>query len=113
MQEIENCPNYCGLRNASEEDLQNLDREYLDCSHHWDDNTPTETLLDGTCAIGINEYMTEGKVAEVYTHVKKTYQNTGIILLISDNHQEYGNDDGEVILGHDGYGADVIAIVEL
>ena len=113
MQEIENCTCYCGLRNASEEDLQNIEREYLDCSHNWDDNTPTDEILSGTCAIGVNDYMTEEKITEIYNFVKKVYQNTGTILLISDKRQEYGNDDGEVILGHDGYGADVLAIVEL
>lgn len=114
MEEIESGNyNYYGLRNANENDIANLDRGYLDCSADFVDNNPTGELLNGTCAIGVHEYMSEGKLRAAYNVAKNVYNNTNIILLIGDERQEYGEDDGEVILGYNGCGADVIAIVEL
>lgn len=116
MEALENTNEYCGLRGASESDMENLDRGYLECSYNWEDNTCTDELLDGTCAVGVNEYLSEKEVENRYNRVKAVYatcNGTNTVLLISDTHQEYGNDENEVILGHNGYGADVIAIVEL
>ena len=116
MEAIENANAYCGLRGASESDMENLDRGYLECSYNWEDNTCTEEQLEGTCAVGVNEYLSEKEVENRYNRVKAMYatcNGTNTVLLISDTQQEYGNDENEVILGHNGYGADVIAIVEL
>lgn len=107
--------NYYGVRGASESDMENLERGYLDCSYDWYDNTCTDEQLNGTCALGVNEYMSENRIAEICERAYKEYakcKGTNTILLIADNAQEYGNDDGEVILGN-GFGADVIAIIEL
>ena len=45
----------------------------------------------------------------------KTVYNFGAdtVLLLGSSQMDYGEDDNEVILGDNGYGADVIAIVEI
>lgn len=111
----ENKYNYYGIRGASESDMENLERGYLDCSYDWCDNESTGEQLNGTCALDINEYMSENKIANICERAYKMYakcNGTNTILLIADNTQEYGNDDGEIILGN-GFGADVIAIIEM
>lgn len=108
--------NYYGIRGASESDMENLDRGYLDCSYDWDDNESTGEQLGGTCALGINEYTSEEKAEKICKRALNMYakcNRTNTVLLIADNGQEYGNDDGEVILGSNGFGADVIAIIEI
>lgn len=105
--------NYYGIRNVTENDLTNFERGYLDCSADFVDGEPTGEILPGTCAIGVCEYMSDEEITEICEFVKRFYPNTGIIVLVADSREEYGNDDGEVILGHDGYGADVISTIEL
>lgn len=116
METIENTYRHCGLRGASNADLENLERGYLDCSYDWVDNSCTGEQLNGTCAIGVNEWLSEAEVAERYNRAMEMYAatfGTNAVLLIADDTQEYGEDENEVILGSNGYGADVIAIVEL
>lgn len=44
----------------------------------------------------------------------KNHHGTNVVLLISDTTEDYeGADENEVILGHGGYGADVIAVVNI
>lgn len=108
--------NYYGIRGASESDMGNLDRGYLDCSYDWNDNESTGEQLGGTCALEINEYTSEEKAEKIYKRALNMYakcNGTNVVLLIADNGQEYGNDDGEVILGSNGFGADVIAIINI
>ena len=108
--------NYYGIRGASESDMVNLGRGYLDCSYDWNDNESTGEQLGGTCALGINEYTSEEKAAKICKRALNMYakrNGTNTVLLIADNGQEYGNDDGEVILGSNGFGADVIAIINI
>ncbi len=107
--------NRYGLRGASENDMDNLDRGYLDCSYNWEDNESTGEQLNGTCALGISEYDSETDLTAAYERALNMYakcNGTNTVLLIADNTYEYGNDDGEVILGTNGFGADVIAIVK-
>ena len=111
---------YFGLRGASEHDLEIEDRGYLDCSLDlWDKrdcNYDEEAeLLSGTSAINVNEYLDE---EEVMTKYKKAlgyatnYHGNTKVYLLNDKHAEYGDDEEEVVLGHDGYGADIVAVVE-
>lgn len=105
-----------GLRGASESDMDNLDRGYLDCSYDWADNESTGEQLDGTCALGITEYDSDDMLTKKYERALNMYakcNGTETVLLIADNTYEYGNDDGEIILGSNGFGADVIAIVKI
>lgn len=108
--------NYYGLRGASENDINNISRGYLDCSYDWVDNEITDEQLNGTCAIGVNEYLSEDELENRYNRAKDNYaacNGTTTVLLIADDHQEYGNDEDEVILGSDGYGAYVVAVIDL
>lgn len=107
--------NYYGIRAASQNDMKRIEdgKNYLECSHNWIDNEITDELLNGTCAIGIYDSDTAKQIAKAIERTKIYPHETGVILLIADKNMEYGEDDGEVILGNDGYGADVIGIIEL
>ncbi|MBQ8296855.1 MAG: hypothetical protein IJX77_03630 [Ruminococcus sp.] len=106
--------NYYGLRGAHESDLEKLERGYLDCSYWWERDEPTDESLSGTCALGVNEYISDEEIFRRYTDARDFYgRETQTVLLIADKNQEYGADENEVILGSNGYGADVIAIVKL
>lgn len=114
MEELESGNyNYYGLRGAHDSDLEKLDRGYLDRSYWWERDTPTDELLDGTCALGVSDSLTEEQVEERYTTARDIYAESGVVLLIADSRQEYGADADEVILGSNGYGADVVAVVRL
>ena len=100
--------NYYGLRKLTEHDMEVMERGYLDCSFDWIDGEQTEETLKGTCAIAV----TEDCNLESRLNQMKFYSGNAIAL-IADNTSEYGNDENEIILGSNGYGADVIAIVEI
>lgn len=102
-----------GFRNANDHDVELLERGYLDCSFDWSDGEMSEEKLNGTCAVGISIYLSEDEIMKRYNQTVKGYGKNNLILLVADNHCEYGNDENEVILGHDGYGADIVAIVKL
>lgn len=106
---------YFGLRQATAHDMELIEqgRDYLDCSYNWIDNVQTDELLGGTCGIGVNEYMDSETLRDRYSLVDSYWHEGGAVLLISDSSCEYGEDENEVILGHNGFGADVIAIVDI
>lgn len=105
--------NYFALRNATEHDLKILEsgRDYLDSSHNWIDNVDTEEELGGSCGICITEYMKESEILNRFNRCLNIYEGN-TILLIADNLQEYGEDEDEVILGSNGYGANVLGYVK-
>ncbi len=74
-------------------------------------------LLNGTSGIGINSYMDKSEILKRFEMAKgyaKNHHGTNVVLLISDTTEDYeGADENEVILGHGGYGADVIAVVNI
>ena len=121
--EIENgAYNYYGMRGASAHDLEVMERGYLDCSQdNWDARDcewhDDAEMLDGTSCIGIPETCpTAENVKRAYDEAAgyaTNHHETGIVLLIADKSMEYGADDGEYVLGSNGCGADVVAIVEL
>lgn len=106
---------YYGLRAATHHDLDNIERGYLDCSFDWVDGEKTDHQLDGTCAIGICDSLSESEIMRRYKRLSmyNAAHGTGTTLLVADGGCEYGEDEDEVILGSNGYGADVVAIVEL
>lgn len=115
--------NYYGLRGATEHDIEivNSGRDYLDCSYDLScrrdcDYDETAEQLNGTCAIEVDAFwMNDDALAERYNEAKGYANNhhcTDIVYLIADKNGESGEDENEIILGN-GYGADVIAIVEL
>lgn len=106
--------NYYGLRNATGHDLELIKsgREYLDCSFDFIDGTKTENQLNGTCAIGIDEFMSERDIIKSYEHTRAYYSGKTIIL-VGDRYAARGEDDCEIIIGGNGYGANVIAFVNL
>lgn len=106
--------NYYGFRNATEHDLEILDsgRTYLDASHEWIDNEDTEENLGGSCALHISDEMSPYKIKQRYDQCLNTYYGN-TILFIADNNSEWGNDENEIILGSNGYGADVLGFVKL
>ena len=105
--------NYYGLRGAYKDDMNNLNRGYLDCSSVWEDGDYLDEKLNGTCAVGVNEYLSKNELYQRYDMALSMYSRTGDVLLIADNNEDYGVDENEVILGNNGYGADVVAIVRL
>lgn len=121
MEMIENTNGYCGLRGASEHDIEIVGRGYLDCSYDLFDRRDCDfdedcEQLKGTCGIGVTPYMGEDEILEMYENAKGyavNHHGTDVVYLISDSSCEYGEDESEVILGHNGYGADVLAEVRL
>lgn len=103
---------YYGLRGAYVDDLNLLSRGYLDVSYEWVDGEASDEQLGGTCALGVSEWLSDVEILRRYRRVSM-YGDSGVVLLIADSAQEYGVDENEVILGHGGYGADVVAIVKL
>ena len=113
---------YFAFRGASEHDIEVADRGYLDRSLDlWDSRgisyDDEAELLNGTCGIGINSYMDKSEILKRFEMAKgyaKNHHGTNVVLLISDTTEDYeGADENEVILGHGGYGADVIAVVNI
>lgn len=115
MAELESCNyNYYGLRGAYQSDMDAANANgYLNASYVWEDGEQTDEQLNGTCALGVNDCMSESAIMERYERALAKYSEIGTVLLIADKNQEYGNDEDEVILGSNGYGADVVAIVRL
>lgn len=115
MAELESCNyNYYGLRGAYQSDMDAVNANgYLNASYVWEDGEQTDERLNGTCALGVNDCMSERAIMERYERALAMYSEIGTVLLIADKNQEYGNDEDEVILGSNGYGADVVAIVRL
>lgn len=114
--------NYYALRGASEHDLEIADRGYLDCSYDLCNRRDCDydedaEVLNGTCGIAIDDFMSLEALAERYEMAKGYSKNhhctEGAVYLIADKNCESGEDENEVILGSNGYGADVIAIVAL
>jgi len=115
MNELENGKyNYYAFRNITEHDTEVIEsgREYLDCSHNWIDNEDTGEELNGTCGIGVIEWFENEEIMSRYEQCRNNYIGN-VIVLIADNSSEYGEDENEVILGSNGYGANVIGYVEL
>lgn len=115
MAELESCNyNYYGLRGAYQSDIDAANTNgYLNTSYVWEDGEQTDEQLGGTCALEVNEYLTAQQIMDRYERALAMYSEIGTVLLIADKNQEYGNDENEVILGSNGYGADVVAIVRL
>lgn len=68
--------------------------------------------LNGTSAIGVNEYMTEDQIMEMYEKALN-YSDCGKVILINGSDEEQGNDAGEVVLSYKGDGARFLGYVEL
>lgn len=106
---------YYGLRGATNHDVDNIERGYLDCSYNWIDGEKTDDQLNGTCALSVGDFLSEKEIMKRYNRLAMytAQHGTDTILLIADVNCEYGEDEDEVILGSNGCGADVIAIVEI
>lgn len=124
MNELENGGyNYYGLRGASEHDKEILDsgRDYLDCSLDlWGerdcDFEDDVDCLNGTSAISVNDYMSLDELKERYNKAlgyATNHHGTQTVYLLADKNGDYGDDEHEVVLGSNGCGADVLAIVIL
>lgn len=116
MEEIEH-GNYngYGLRKATDHDMEliNKGRTYLDVSYDaFDNETYFDSPLNGTCAIAVYDFMNKSELRKRYEQVDNVYFGD-TILLIADDDCECGNDDNEVILGSNGYGANIVAVVRI
>ena len=110
-----------GFRGASKRDLEILkDGEYLDASLDlWDerncDYQDGAERLNGTSAIGINEYMGIDEVKKWYDYAKgyaDNHHKTGVVLFVYGDNSDCGDDDHEIVLKCDfESGAKVIAEV--
>lgn len=116
--------NYYGLRGASEHDIEIGGRGYLDCSFNLVVDCNTRDCeykkgverLSGSSAIQVDSYIDEVENIKSYNEAKgyaNNHHHTDIVYLLGDSDSEYGEDENEIILGHNGYGADVVAIVKL
>lgn len=105
---------YYGLRKASDADLEVIEsgETELNRSHNWDEFGMSDDLLPGTCAIYVDRDMNADEIARRYDHVAHTYDGD-TILLIADDNSSWGDDDNEIILGTERYGADAVAIVKI
>lgn len=73
---------------------------------------PKLPLLTGTSAIGVNEYMEDEEITEMYNKALR-YSDCNKVLLINGTNQEYGADNDEVALSNDGCGAISLGYVML
>ena len=93
--------------------LSQVNRANTGLSTNFDNDEPMGKL-NGTSAIVATEYNSDEVLIEKYNRAKNMYAvYTDTVLLIADKNSEYGVDDDEIILGSNGYGADVIAILNL
>lgn len=129
MEELENLHGVFGFRGASEYDVEHRaefeERGYLDCSFDlWDrrdcDYDSDAERLSGTSAIyggvGGSPWLDEEEIKNAYEKAlgyAKNHHQTDLVYLIRDDFSKWGDDEHEIILGSDGYGADIVAIVEL
>lgn len=122
MEIMEQKAGFYGFRGASKHDLELLeDSEYLDASFDlWDerdcDYQEDAKKLNGTSAICITEYMdVDDELKRRYNYAKgyaNNHHGTGVVLFVSSDHEEYGDDEHEVVLRCDfENGAKVIAEV--
>jgi len=68
--------------------------------------------LDGTSAIGVNEYMSEKEIKAAYEKALN-YSDCGKVILINGDNEEYGADEGETVLSYMGDGAKFLGQVIL
>lgn len=91
--------------------------EILDCSFDdWDNREieykPELPRLPGTSAIGVNEYMEDEEIIEMYQKALK-YSDCNKVILINGDRQTYGADQYEVVISYVGDGAKFLGYVEL
>ena len=119
MSELESCEyNYYGLRGATPENLDQIERGYLDCSFDFDHElgVPSDEYLNGTCALEVSNRLPEKTIMLMYKNAIKNYcyaHGTNTVLLIGGDRSDWGEDDDEIIIRNGNRGADVIAIVEI
>lgn len=129
MEELGNGRGIYGFRGASEYDVEHRaefeERGYFDCSFDLWDSRDCEYIentdrLNGTSAIfaaqGGDNWLDEEDVKAAYDVAFGYAHNhhfTDLVYLVKDDHSEFGEDEHEVVLGHNGYGADIVAVVEL
>lgn len=114
IRELMEKENYCGFRNLTDADIERIEsgETYLECSHDWDDGEMLEELLPGTSAVYVSDDMEDEEIIDRYNQSLNCYYGE-VIALIGDRISEWGNDENEIIIGANGYGANVLAIVEL
>jgi hypothetical protein len=93
------------------------ENEILPCSlDDWEgrDIEYDENLeeLDGTSAIGVNEYMSEKEIKAAYEKALN-YSDCRKVILINGDGEEYGADEGETVLSYMGDGAKFLGQVIL
>jgi hypothetical protein len=74
------------------EDLPD-DAETIGPSRRWDDNDPTDEYLEGTSVIAV-----DGHTIEKALKLATSYYGRYVVLVGSDAHAGYGEDEGEILL---------------
>lgn len=110
--------NYYGLRGATPENLDQIERGYLDCSFDFDheQGVPSDEYLNGTCALEVRVGLPEKTIMLMYRNAVNMYcaaHGTDTVLLIAGDRSDWGEDDDEIIIRNRNRGADVVAIVEI
>ena len=110
--------NYYGLRGATPENLDQIERGYLDCSFDFDheQGVPSDEYLNGTSALEVRVGLPEKTIMLMYRNAVNTYcaaHGTDTVLLIAGDRSDWGEDDDEIIIRNRNRGADVVAIVEI
>ncbi|MDD5064972.1 MAG: hypothetical protein PHQ35_09495 [Phycisphaerae bacterium] len=111
LKEILEGSGYFGLRGLSgiHGKAEYQDGEILECSFDdWDNRgveyNPELDRLDGTAAIGVNEYMDDEEIVEMYKKALN-YSDCGKVILISGTDAEAGCDGHETVISYKGDGA--------
>lgn len=121
LRQMEQETRYYGFRGATKKDLELAGSgEYLGKSLDlWDrrecDYNEGAKSLDGTSAITITEWMDIEELRDAFNYAMgyaKNHHGTGVVLLVSGDNSEYGDDEREIILKDDfENGAKIIAQV--
>lgn len=110
-----------GFRGASKHDLELVESgEYLDASlDTWEERDcpydENADRLNGTSAISINEWMDIDELKNRFDYTMgyaSNHHGTNVVLFVSGDNSEYGDDDREIVLKDDfEQGAKIIAQV--
>ena len=94
--------NYFGLRAMTRDPMTGKYPKQLgvgdetDNSYAWEDGEPTEDELNGTCALGIDR---DAEADEIEAAIKNLRMyDAKQVVLIGSRYQDYGSDEGEVIM---------------
>lgn len=103
-----------GLRiiNDDHDNFDIAEGDWVEHSHDWDfdNDVPSDDLLDGASTVGLNDSDDAEYIAEKIIKMKKLYGYgcDSKLVLVSGDNMGYGDDDGEVLI--DGLASKVFTV---